>query len=238
MLRPAPTDRTATIVAVGRFLGMRLHRLALAGLLVSATALALPTSGSAATGKTTAKAKKPACTVKHAKTIASSPYGRLLVTHREEDELYGESTELYACRTGRAPVQLVATEPGDSITLSHVVFTPNYVGFAASSYSSACSKYQPGAPECSWVNVSSFNTRTGRVRAGASSAADALVVTAHGWLAWVTPADASGSRSAITSDRGGKHMLAQGAIAPGSLTLTATTVSWTRGGVPESAPFS
>jgi len=218
---------------------MRLPRLALAGLLLSVTALALPTAGSAATGQNKTKAKKPACTLKGATTIAKSPYGRLLETHAEEDELYGESTELYACRTGYRPVLLVATEPGDSINPGHVVFAAKYVGFSTAFYSSACSKYQPGGAECSGFGVSSYNTRTGDARTSTSTpaAVDALAVSGQGWLAWVTPAAADGGRTVVARNRL-ERTLAQGDIAPASLKATGGTLRWARDGAPESAPFS
>jgi len=216
---------------------MRLHRLVLSGLLLSAPLLVLPTAGSAA-AKSAAKAKKPACALKHAETLATSRYGRLLATHAEDDELYGESTELYACRTGYRPVLLIATEPGDSIDPSHVVFAAKYVGFSTSFYSSSCSKYQPGGAECSGLGVSSYNTRTGDVRTTTSTpaAVDALAVSAQGWLAWVTPAAADGSRTVVARNRL-ERVLAQGSISPTSLKASAGTLRWTRDGKPESAPF-
>jgi len=218
---------------------MRLHRLALAGLLVSVTALAVPTTGNAATPKNRTKAKKPACTLKGAETIAKSTFGRLLATHAEEDELYGESTELYACRTGYRPVLLIATGPGDSLDPGHVVFSPKYVGFSTSFYSSSCSKYQPGGAECSGLGVSSYNTRTGDVRTTTSTpaAVDALAVSAQGWLAWVTPAAPDGSRTVVARNRL-ERVLAQGSIPPASLKATDGTLRWTRDGTPESAPFA
>lgn len=196
--------------------------------------LAVPVGGDAATRK---KPTRPVCALKHAETVASSRFGKLLATHRETDELYGDSTEVYACRTGRTPVQVDSYETGMGVTIGDVVFTTNYVAYSFSTLSSQCTKYMGDAPECRGAGAASYNTRTGKPRTDVGSAVNGLALSDHGWLAWIAPSADGTSWAVVAEDRRGRRTLAPDHVDPASLKIAGTTVSWTRGGAPESGPL-
>lgn len=182
-----------------------------------------------------AASPKPVCTAKGATVVARSGGSLLLSQHVNDDDFYGPGTRATTCRKGERRVTLFATDSGDSVTLSHGLFTRRYVAFASSSYSSQCGKYLGDDPQCRAVGVESYNRRTGNRRAYGTGAADVLVATSAGWLAWVSPADPAGMRLLKAVDGGGERVLAMGAIDPASLRADGATVSWTAGGVAASA---
>jgi hypothetical protein len=195
---------------------------------LAAALLALPAAAPATTRAKT-------CTAKGATVVARSGTALLLTRSVGGDDLYGPGTLVTTCRKGRRPVVLLRTGPGDSVTISHPVFTPGYVAFATSSFSTACTKYLGDDPQCRSVGVASYNRRTGRRRASGGGVADILLATPAGWLAWLSPADATGSRTLRAADTAGERELAAGAIDPASLTVAGPVVSWAAGGVPASA---
>jgi hypothetical protein len=200
-------------------------------LLAVGAVTALPVGASALAGA------KP-CSARGAEVVARSGTSLLLAADHGDDDLYGPGTLVTTCRKGHRPVVLVKTGPGDSVALSHGVFTAGYVAFASSSLSTACTKYLGDDPQCHSTGVRSYNRRTGRLRASGTGAADALVVTPAGWLAWLSPADAGGTRTLQVVDAAGARVLASGAIDPSSLRAEGATVSWTVGGVAGAATLS
>jgi hypothetical protein len=200
-------------------------------LLATGALAALPAGASAAT-------RAKSCSPKGAKVVARSGTSLLLTRSHGDDDLYGPGTRVTTCRKGHRPVVLVDTGPGDSVSISHGVFTTGYVAFARSSLSTACTKYLGDDPQCHSTGVASYNRRTGRLRASGSGQADVLVVTPAGWLAWLSPADGSGARTLQAVDSHGARVLASGAIDPASVRAAGSTVSWTVGDVAGAATLS
>jgi hypothetical protein len=202
------------------------------GIVAAAGALsaALPAGASAARPKP--------CNAKGAQVVARSGTALLLTASVGSDDEYGPGTRVMTCRKGHPRVTLVSTGPGDSITVSHAFFTPGYVAFAFSTASTACSKYLGDDPQCFSVGVTSYNRRTGKLRASGTGAADALVATSAGWMAWVSPPDATGARALSAVAGAGQRVLAAGAIDPASLAVAGAEVRWSVGGVAASATLS
>ena len=178
------------------------------------------------------------CSAKGAQVLARSGTALLLARPYGNDDLYGPGTLVTTCRKGRRPVVLLRAEPGVALTFSHGAFAPGYVAFARSSTSSMCTKYLGDDPQCRSAGVTSYNRRTGKLRASGEGRADVLVVTPAGWLAWLSPADASGSRTLQAVDSAGSRVLAGGAIDPASVRASGATVTWTLAGVGASATLS
>jgi hypothetical protein len=206
---------------------MRTGLVVVAGLLVAALS----------TGASAAARSKP-CSAKGAQIVARSGTALLLSAPVGSDDEYGPGTRVMTCRKGHPRVTLVSTGPGDAIAVSHVVFTPGYVAFAFSRASTACSKYLGDDPQCFSVGVSSYNRRTGKPRASGTGAADALVATSAGWLAWLSAPDATGARTLSAVDGAGRRVLAAGVIDPASLTVAGAVVGWSAGGVAAAATLS
>jgi hypothetical protein len=200
-------------------------------LLVTGAMAVLPAGASAA-------ARAPSCSAKGATVVARSGTSLLLARSQGGDDEYGPGTRVTTCRKGHRPVVLVSTGPGDSVAVSRGVFTAGYVAFASSSYSTACTKYLGDDPQCHSAGVASYNRRTGRLRARGSGPADALVLTPAGWLAWLSPADAGGTRTLQAVESHGARVLASGPIDPASVRATGSMVSWTDGGVAGAATLS
>ncbi len=100
-----------------------------------------------------------------------------------------------------------------------------------------CLKYSQSneaAEECAVPEVSSYNLRSGRERASASGAEEALALTANGWIAWV----AAPSHALLAIGAHGKHTLDAGPVEPRSLGVSGQTVHWTSNGVAHSAVLS
>ncbi len=189
---------------------------------------ALPLGASASSGR------QP-CTARGAHVVARVDGSLLLTASTGGDDEYGPGTRVMTCRRGHRRVTLVSTGAGDAISVAHPAFTPGYVAFAFSTASSACTKYLGDDPQCFSTGVTSYNRRTGRRRASGQGAADALVATPAGWMAWLSPADPAGARTLKAVDAGGERVLATGPIDAASLTVVGAIVSWSAAGVPGSA---
>lgn len=175
------------------------------------------------------------CTAKGATVVARAGTALLLSAPVGPDDEYGPGTRVMTCRQGHPRVTLASTGPGDALTITHPVFAPAYVAFAWTRSSVACSKYLGDDPQCTSARVASYNRRTGRTRVSGTGPADALAVTTSGWLAWVSPLDASGARTLTVADRGGERVLDRGAIDPASLRANGQAVTWTANGAAASA---
>jgi len=200
-------------------------------LLVAGVAAAQPAGASAVKRATS-------CSAKGAHVVARAGTALLLTRPHGDDGLYGPGTLVTTCRRGHRPVVLVDTGPGDSVTVSKGVFTSGYVAFARSSSSATCTKYLGDDPQCHSIGVTSYNRRTGKLRASGSGPADVLVLTPAGWLAWLSPADAAGVRTLQAVDSHGLRVLATDAIDPASVRAAGATVSWSAGGVAGAATLS
>jgi hypothetical protein len=191
--------------------------------LVGVAVLAAPVGASAA----------PGCAANGAQVVARSGTALLLTSDAGPDDgQYGPGTRVSTCRRGHPRVTLLSTQTGTSLVVAHPAFTSGYVAFAWNSSSVVCSKYLGDDPQCRSAGVASYNRRTGRRRASGSGPADALVVTPAGWLAWLSPADATGARTLQAVDSAGARVLATGAIDPASLRADGATISWTAAGAP------
>ena len=201
---------------------MRL-RIARAAALLALTAAVLPVA-------TAQAGRKPVtCSVKHSTTVARHGEQRLITREGADDDFYGPSTRVYACRQAHRPAVLLdETDTGTSIEIGGVRFTRWYVVYSASGSSSQCTKYQPEAPECYFSYVASYDLRTGRRRAISQGDAASLVLSTKGWFAWVTAPDTLGSRSVIGVDGEGAHTLDQGGIDAASLGFSGARLGWKR----------
>jgi hypothetical protein len=167
--------------------------------------------------------------------------GQALVFSREGEGVeYSAPVTVLGCLTSRQrPVALLRFEEGESPGFDRLVgpdpvFAGPYVAFALTVVEGACGKYTGGGPQCEQHRLGSYDLRTGRPRARASSAAEALVVTAQGWIAWIEPA---GDALRAIDSHGGR-VLDPGPVDPHSLAVSGQTVLWTSVGTPHSAQLN
>ncbi len=167
--------------------------------------------------------------------------GQALVFSREgEGAEYSPSVTVLGCLTSRQrPVALLSFGEGESPEFDRLVgpdpaFAGPYVAFVLTVVEGACGKYTGGGPQCEQHRLGSYDLRTGRPRARASSAAEALVLTAQGWIAWIEPT--GDVLRAIDSH--GARVLDPGPVDPHSLAVSGQTVRWTSAGTPHSALLS
>lgn len=183
-----------------------------------------------------AKHKVVTCGVKGGTTEARHGGQRLITREGPDDDLYGPATSVYACRQAHRPaVLLEETQEGTSISIAGVRFTRWFVVYSARGSSSQCTKYQPGAPECFYAYVASFDLRTGARKAITDGFALSPVLSTKGWFAWVSAPDPLGSRTVIGVDGTGGRTLDEGGIDPASLAFAGSRLGWRRDGAAQSA---
>ncbi len=142
---------------------------------------------------------------------------------------YGAASALYGCqRTRQRPVRLLAFQEGMDPEVQRLagvdaVFAGAYAALTYKIYDAACAKYTGGGPECESSGLASFDLRTGKTRAHAPEAASALVLSARGWVGWVSAQ--GGALHAIGSK--GARVLDPGPVEPASLKLSGQTLRWT-----------
>jgi hypothetical protein len=209
-------------------------------LLACAVAAALAAVAAAPAGATTVATRPGRATCQRARshTLVSSPTARVYTVTGADDGEYGAPVTLYGCRRfhDRRRVMLRRFSSTEAVTFSNRRLAGRYVALTESVVDVACSKYMGAAPECAFSRLVSYDLRTGRVRARADSpAADALALSARGWLAWVGPADAAGQRTVRVRDSAGERVADSGAIDPRSLSVTGDLASWVRDGAERTA---
>jgi hypothetical protein len=139
---------------------------------------------------------------------------------------YGLTTHLHLCRPGGREVRVENHGGGIAVGVESVTSASHYIGFREVFTDVACSKYQGDG--CSSARLIAYDMATGR-RRSVVGVGPAFVLTDSGWLAWL----ADGTVRARVA--GATRTLDAGPVDAASLTATGTTVSWTRGGAPQSA---
>ena len=208
-----------------------------------ATVMVLVTACLLAAAAATARPRRhraPVCRPRAGQVVVRSGRSVLfLKTTGPDDGEYGPPRALFACtRTRQAAVRIDAYSDGDIPAISHPLIGARFGALWQRIDDVVCEKYMPGDPACVTVSLTSFNLRTGRVRARAAGdvaqAPSALVMTSQGWIAFVSPT--GGSRGQLEAvDSHGQRLLDAGPVDPASLTVSGATVSWTSAGAAHTA---
>lgn len=170
-------------------------------------------------------------------TVASSPQARVYALTGRDDGEYGPPTTIVGCWRAQPSRRVVLQRygSGQAASFDGRRLAGRYVALQTTVVDVACSKYMGASPECITHRLASYDLRTGRHRAQGDGAPAALALTTRGWLAWVTPPDASGAAAVVAQDGAGRRQLDAGAIDPRSLSATADVVSWRRDGAEQTA---
>lgn len=212
-------------------------RLLAAAPLLTAACAAFATAPAAATTLAT-RPGRPTCQRARSRTLVSSPTARVYAVTGHDDGEYGAPTTVYGCLRlhDRRRVVLRRFSATQAVTFPRRRLAGRYVALSESVVDVACTKYMGAASECSSARLASYDLRTGRARARADSpAADALALSARGWLAWVGPADTAGVRTVRVRDSAGERVAGGGAVDPRSLSVTGDLASWVADGAEQTA---
>jgi hypothetical protein len=109
-----------------------------------------------------------ACKPAHAHTLGKHGGSALYSVATGRADEYGTPTTIYGCLRGqRRAAKLEAFDSSLDAALTNISFAGRFVTFDQTVTDVACTKYDPGNPQCTSQRRLSFNLRTGKPVAAA-----------------------------------------------------------------------